>query len=194
MESESKDAAGHGPRAWRRLSSEVAGDYGFFRVRKDRLESPRNGRQEDYYILDIPDWVAVVAVTDDDHVVMVEQIRHGTGEPTLEFPSGIIDPGEDPVKAGERELEEETGCRGGKSRLLAVFRPNPAMQSNRMHVVQVAAATRVGEPRQDDGEDVHLRMIPAAEIPKLIAKGKIDHAMAVMTWYYFEKRGAMEWG
>lgn len=190
MSTDAGDAAGSGVRAWRRISSEIIADYEWFKVRKTVAESPRNGEPFPFHVLDMDDWVSVVAVTSEGQIVMVEQVRHGTDRVTLEFPSGSADPGEDPATAGARELEEETGFSSEGYEVLAEFWPNPAMQSNRMFVVHARACEPNGKPDQDEGEDVKVRLVDARDIPDLINSGEIDHALAIMTWFFFERRAA----
>lgn len=182
-------AGGSSTRDWRRLSREDVAHYDAFSVQKVRARSPRNGKVFEYHIIDLPDWVSVVAVTADGKVVMAEQFRHGAGEWTLEFPSGLIDDGEPPCKAGLRELKEETGYRAAEARVIAEFYPNPALQTNRMHVILATGCEPTGERGQDDGEDVHVRLVEPEEIPRLIDAGRIDHALAIMTWYWYRVRG-----
>ena len=57
-----------------------------------------------YYVLRWPDWVQIVAIDDEDHVVLIEQYRHGLGIISLELPSGAIDAADaSPIAAGKRE-------------------------------------------------------------------------------------------
>lgn len=163
---------------WQRLGSEPAGDFKIFKLRKDRRLSPRTGREHEFIILDCPDWVNVLAVTPDDHVVMVEQFRHGSDTVELEIPGGMMDPGEhDPIAAGLRELREETGYAGQNARLLVEVWSNPALQTNRTHTVLVEYCTPAHETEWDHGEDMVTRLVPAREIAGLLASGRIRHPL-----------------
>ena len=62
-----------------------------------------------YYSLRLPEYVAVVALTGDRRILLVRQYRPAIEQYTLELPSGLVDPGEEPVAAGRRELIEVTG-------------------------------------------------------------------------------------
>ncbi|MGH7956877.1 MAG: NUDIX hydrolase, partial [Opitutaceae bacterium] len=91
---------------------------------------PARSTEREFVVINAPDWVNVVALTPDRHLVLVRQFRYGIDEFSLEIPGGVIDAGEDPVVAGIRELREETGYSGAPAKLLGIVRPNPAMQSN----------------------------------------------------------------
>ena len=65
--------------------------------------------EEPYYSLRLPEYVAVIALTEDDEVLLVRQYRPAVEQYTLELPSGLVDPGETPAETGRRELLEETG-------------------------------------------------------------------------------------
>ena len=89
------------------------------------------GARGEFLVLEAPDWVNVVAVTrsgdGEDCFLMVRQFRHGAQMITTEFPAGLIEPGEDPLAAARRELEEETGYRAGKMTLIGKVSPNPGL-------------------------------------------------------------------
>ena len=85
----------------------------------------------DFYVLDTNDWVNVIALTPDHEIVLVRQFRYGSKEQSLEPPGGVVERGEDPLVAGLRELQEETGYVGELPELLGVVRPNAAILSNR---------------------------------------------------------------
>src|SRR5256885_13905329 len=95
---------------WRKISSKLLGDFRIFTLRSDRKVSPRNGSEHEVFVIDAVDWVNVVAVTPDNHLVMVEQYRHRTNTVELEIPGGI-GAREDgsPAAAGRPDLRGETG-------------------------------------------------------------------------------------
>jgi len=171
---------------WPRLASDVLGDYEIFRVRRDRVRSPRTGAVLDRHVLEMPGWVNVVPVTRDGRIVLVEQFRHGTRAVTLELPAGILEPGEDACAAGLRELEEETGYRAASGRLLGVIEPNPALQNNQSAVVLAEDCVQDGRTALDEGEDVRVHVVEPAKVRELIARGVIRHAIAIAAWYRYE--------
>ncbi len=179
-EGEGRAAAG---RAWEIVERESVADCEVFRVEHLRARSPRDGRIYDRHVLAMPEWVNVVAFTDDGRVVMVEQYRFGAGIHSLEFPAGILDPGEDPAQGGVRELREETGYDAADARVVGSVYANPALQDNRLHAVLARGCRNLSPPRQDDGEDVHVRLVTPDELRTFLRDGTIRHALAITTWF-----------
>jgi ADP-ribose pyrophosphatase len=116
-----------------------------------------------YHVVELADWVNVLAVTPEGAVVLVREYRHGTGEIMLELPSGTVEPGEDPAATAQRELREETGYGGGIWRRTAAFPANPARQNNRVFTYLAVGVTLLGPQRLDSGEtiDVVTMQLPA---------------------------------
>ena len=106
------DDSQHGVDEWETLRRRQMGDYRVFSVREDRRRSPRTGVAHDFYVLQMPEWVNVIALTPQRRVVMIEQYRHGIEQVSVEIPGGMGDEGED-VRAdtAARELLEETGVK-----------------------------------------------------------------------------------
>jgi 8-oxo-dGTP pyrophosphatase MutT (NUDIX family) len=172
---------------WPRLDSRLLGDYRIFTVRTDRKTSPRTGREHDFFVVDCPNWVNVVALTPEQQLVCVEQYRHGSNAVELEIPGGVIDPGDgSPVAAGVRELREETGYEGTNARVLGAVRPNPAFMSNTCYTVLVENCVCRHPVEFDHGEDLATRLVPATEIPHLVASQKIGHSLVAVALYQFE--------
>ncbi|HEY5481837.1 MAG TPA: NUDIX hydrolase [Verrucomicrobiae bacterium] len=172
---------------WQIISSEPLGDFRIFSLRSDRAISPRTQQAHDVYVIDCPNWVNVIAVTPDRHLVMIEQYRHGSTTVELEIPGGMIDPKDpSPTAAGLRELREETGYAGENARLIGEIFPNPAIMSNTCYTVMVENCRCLHPVQFDHGEDLVTRLTPIADLPQLVASGKIRHSLVVVALYYFD--------
>ncbi len=137
----------------------------------------------DRHVLRVPDWVNVVPFTADGQVIMVEQFRFGAGVLSLEFPAGILEAGEDPAAGAGRELREETGYEAATLSPVTSVYADPALQDNLLHVLVARGCTRTSAPDQDEGEDVHVRLVRVDEVPRLIRAGTIRHALAIASWF-----------
>ncbi len=78
---------------------------------------------EDYYVLEYPTWINVLAITKDGRFVLEKQYRHGTQSIDYELCAGTCEPGEKPLHAAKRELLEETGFGGGNGHYTAKAHP-----------------------------------------------------------------------
>jgi ADP-ribose pyrophosphatase len=178
---------------WKKVSSEPLGDFRIFTIRADQVISPRTQQAHEVYVIDCVNWVNVIAVTPDRHLVMIEQYRHGSTTVELEIPGGMIDPQDTtPTIAGVRELREETGYEGETPRLIGEVFPNPAIMSNVCSTVLVENCQCRHPVQFDHGEDLVTRLVPIAEVPRLVATGKIRHSLVIVALYHFElcERGA----
>ncbi|HEY9285811.1 MAG TPA: NUDIX hydrolase [Pyrinomonadaceae bacterium] len=169
--------------AWRRVRSERVADCRVFRVRRDTAVNPRGGGEHGFYVVEAPDWVNVIPLTEAGEVVMIEQYRHGAGEVTLEVPGGMVDEGETPAAAAARELLEETGYEAAEMIALGRTRPNPAIQDNWQHAFLTRGARFRREPAFDATEHCAVRLLPLADIPALIAAGVITHSLVIVAFH-----------
>ena len=172
---------------WQKVRSQLVGDFRIFTIRSDRVISPRTQKTHDVYVIDCVNWVNVIAVTPDRHLVMIEQYRHGSTTVELEIPGGMMDAKDaSPVAAGLRELREETGYAGENPRLIGRIFPNPAIMSNTCFTVMVENCRCLHPVQFDYGEDLATRLVPIADLPQLVAAGKIQHSLVIVALYYFE--------
>lgn len=172
---------------WQTTGSKKLGDFRIFQLRSEQKVSPRNGTEHEFFVIDCVNWVNVIAVTPDDHLVMVEQYRHGTNTVELEIPGGMMDPDEvSAVATAVRELREETGYEGEHPRLLGTVLPNPAIMSNTCFTVIVENCQPRHSVEMDHGEDLVTRLVPVADIPRLVTAEKIRHSLVVGALFHFD--------
>jgi len=150
-----------------------------FHLARRRFRSRASGKTHDFYVMDLTSAVHVIAVTDDDNVVLVRQFRAGSGRDSLETPGGLLEPGEDPSDAGPRELLEETGYAGEPPEFLGTVWSNPAITTSRSSTILIRNAQRIAEPKLDPTEELHVELVPVRAIPEMIRDGRIDHALVV---------------
>lgn len=162
---------------WTVEGSEIVRRDRWISLRADRCVNARGVPVAPYYVLEYPDWVNVLAVTENQQVVLVRQYRHGVGEVCLELPGGAVDPGEHPAAALRRELLEETGFEAGTLESTVVLTPNPATHTNRVHSFVARACRRVTAPQLDATEDIEVVTMPLAEFVDRLLEGECGQAM-----------------
>ncbi|BEQ13816.1 NUDIX hydrolase [Desulfoferula mesophila] len=168
-------------KAWPLLSSQPVAEVGLFSVTRDRALSPRTDQERDFYVVHMPDWLQIVALTSQGRLIMVRQYRHASRRIGLEVPGGLLDATDpDPVAAALRELKEETGYAGGETRDLGSYWPQPALLANRVHFVAATGMVPTGAQEQDAGEDIEVVLVAPDELERLLADGEIHNAMSVM--------------
>ncbi len=171
------------PQPWTKVSEGPEHDFHIFKIRTVQAADPRDGKAHSRVLLDAPDWVNVLALTEDDQAVMIRQFRYGTWSITLELPGGMIEPGEDVSVGCARELEEETGYRPAQMVPLGFCHPNPAIQGNKLHCFLALGCQRVSDGAPDATEDIAVELVPRAALAGLVRDGTITHS-AVLAGLY----------
>jgi ADP-ribose pyrophosphatase len=143
------------------------------------------------YTIDMGDWVNVLAITPARELVLVRQHRFGTEQDSLEIPGGMLDPDEPPLEAARRELEEETGFTAPRWRSLGWNHPNPALQSNKLYTFVAEDAALTHDTSLDPLEDCRVELAPLADLPAMLSRGDIRHALVLVALYQLllEDRG-----
>ncbi|MDQ8205299.1 NUDIX hydrolase [Pelagicoccus sp. SDUM812003] len=180
----SNDPAGR-PLPWERLSEELITHCPVFDFVSRRMRHPRRGTEADFYVLKSRNWVNVLPITPEGEVVMVRQYRFGIEALSWEIPGGVMDAGEEPVAAGLRELEEETGFVPRSSRLLGSISPNPAILDNRCYFVLADHVTPTGSLAWDEHEELETRLFAMDDVYAMAQRGEIAHSLVLNALFLF---------
>jgi ADP-ribose pyrophosphatase len=170
---------------WKRQSSKQIADCRVFKVREDFCERDSDGAKHNFFVIENPDWVNVIALTKERELILIEQYRQGTEEIILEIPGGMIDENEDAENAARRELTEETGYEAGKFIFLGKSRPNPAIQTNWMYHYLAVDCVKTQETAFDEHESIIVKLVPLADAGDLIINGQITHALVLAAFTMF---------
>ena len=119
----------------------------------------------------------ILAIDEDDHVLLVEQYRVPLGQRCLELPAGLIGDshdGDTAMDAARRELEEETGYRCAHAEDLGFFHASPGMVSEGFTLVRATGLTKVSEGGGIEGEDITVHRIARRDVPAFVAAKRAE--------------------
>jgi 8-oxo-dGTP pyrophosphatase MutT (NUDIX family) len=173
---------------WEVLKSQYALRTKWLDVRQDTCRLPDGSMIDDYFVIERPEIVGIVAITPDNQVVFNRQYKHGLGEVVLETPAGMVDAGEDPQTAARRELEEESGYIAHELIPLGVLPASPTSQNN-LYFVYLARNVKAGGKKvQHPRETIVNELIPLDQIPEKLRSGEINVLWSVAPLYL-----ALDW-
>ena len=170
---------------WKVLESEYLVRRPWLTARRDRLELPDGRIIPEYYVLEYPDWVNVIAITKDGQFVMERQYRHAARKISLELPCGVMEEGETPLEAAQRELLEETGFGGGQWKKLMELSPNPSAMSNTTHCFLAIGVEKIAEQHLDETEELSVLFMTKEEVKRMLNENQICQALMVAPLYKY---------
>ena len=161
-------------------SSETLYTGKIFALRRDQVRMP-GGKDVIREVVEHFGAVAVVAMNDDDNILMVYQYRHPLGRRLWELPAGLLDVhGEAPHLTAARELKEEAGLQARTWRVLVDLDSTPGFSDESVRVYLATELSEVGRPDAHDEEaDMTLQWYPLAEAARKVLSGEIVNAIAV---------------
>ena len=148
-----------------------------------------NGSSATREVVEHPGGVCVAALTEDGYLLFVRQFRYPYQKVLLELPAGKLDPGEDPLEAGKRELREETGAEAARYESLGELYPSPGYCGEIIHLYAATGLT-FGQMSPDEDEVLEVEKIPLEEAARMVLDNEIADAKtqaAVLKVYCREK-------
>ena len=178
---------------WEILSSEYLIKRPWLTARCDSVKLANGVINDEFYILEYPDWVNVLAVTKDKKFLMIRQYRHGTGTINYELCGGCVDDDDSsPMAAAQRELMEETGYGKGKWRLNLKLSANPSTSNNWTYNFIAEDVELIGEQHLDGGEDISSHLLSLEEVKALLKNNEIIQSVhACALWKYLAENNLL---
>lgn len=177
---------------WKRLSSEYICKEPWATLRRDTCELPDGRINDHYYVLEYPDWVNMIGITEQNELLVIKQYRHGAGIISLEIPAGTTEAGEDPKHAAVREMLEETGYQFDQIEEIAKLYANPATSGNITYTYLMTGGKKVQEQALDEHEEIDVYRIPLEEAKSMLLDNKFSQALhASALFYAFNKLGLL---
>jgi ADP-ribose pyrophosphatase len=175
----------------KKLSSKTVFRGRVFEVTRDQVREP-NGVSAVREVIRHSGSVVVLAVDDsaeEPRVLLETQYRYAAQAYMFELPAGRIDPGEDALAAGKRELLEETGYSARRWKQALFFYPSPGFLEETMTVF-LAQGLKAGIAQPESDERIEHRLVPLSQVVRQIMSGRIrdGKTIASVLWFFQSQR------
>jgi ADP-ribose diphosphatase len=159
------------------LEGEAVFSGRLLKVHRDRVRLP-DGTQSVREYIRHPGAVAIVALLDDARVLLERQFRYPLARTFIEIPAGKLEPGEDPLETGKRELLEETGYVAKAWRRLGLIH-NAIGYSDEAIEIWLARGLELREQQLAEGEFLEVFAVPLAEAQAMARDGRITDVKSI---------------
>ena len=171
---------------WKTLKSEYLIRRPWLTARRDAVQLPNGVINDEFYVLEYPDWVNIIAITPDGDFVFVRQYRYALDLDSIELCAGVIEPGETPEQGARRELLEETGYGGGTWQEIMNIGQNPSTCSNWTHCFLATGVEKLQDQNLDRTEDIDVLLLTRHQVLQMLQSGQLKQAlMLAPLWQYF---------
>jgi 8-oxo-dGTP pyrophosphatase MutT (NUDIX family) len=173
------------PQPWKVEASEYLHRSRWLTLRRDAVRLPNGAAIPDYYVLEYPDWINVLAVTTQNELVLLRQYRHGLGETHFELCAGGVEAGEDPLECARRELLEETGFGGGVWQPWMTLAANPGTHTNRIHAFLATDVELMQPPALEATEEISVHLLSLERAREAVERGEVIQSLFLAPLYKY---------
>lgn len=175
----------------KQLDSKLVYDGGLLKVREDRVRLP-DGREATREYIQHPGAVMMIALLDEDTLILERQFRYPLRRHFYELPAGKMETGEDPLATAQRELIEECGYEAESWRHLATLHPCIGYSDERIELFLARDLKYVGHAL-DDGEFLEVVPLKISDALNWVRSGKINEVKTVIGLLWLEKITQAGW-
>lgn len=147
-------------------------------LRKDKIEQ-HNGKQFMREIVEHNGGVGIVAIDNEENIILVSQYRKPFEEVLVEIPAGKLEKGEKPEECAARELEEETGYKPVNLELMTIIYPSPGFLTEKLYIYFCNSMVK-GKVNFDEGENLTSQYINYKDALEKVYSGEIKDAKTVV--------------
>lgn len=158
---------------WKTTSSKKLVDTRWVRVRKDAVELPNGQHIEDFYAITINEAAAIVALDDNENIILKKEYRYCYERDLIEVPAGGFEKGEDGLTVAKRELLEETGYISDEWQFIGKTVESSAKLTNYMHIYFANHCRKVSKQHLDATEDIEIIIMPLKRAIEMVMNNEI---------------------
>ncbi len=166
------------------LASKIRINHKFCKIIEEKVELP-DGSSADWFIQKSLGAVVILPILADGQIMLQKTYKHGCGEILYEFPAGMIDPNEKPLKSAERELLEETGFKAEKLTFLGEAFANPTGSTAKHYYFLAENCKKISEPDLEPAEQIEILFFKDIQtVFEFLMKNKTANtALALLSFY-----------
>ena len=157
---------------WKLKSSKPVFESKWLTIKSNDYELPNGDLAKEYYHLDRPDYVLVIAHMD-NKILIEKQYRRGVDDFVYELPAGWVDKNETPEQAAIRELKEETGYTGDAT-FLGTLYPQPGFSSMLAHIVEIELSGTIEDRNLEKDENIEFELMNIDKVGLMISENKFQ--------------------
>lgn len=158
---------------WKTTSSKKLVDTRWVKVRKDAVELPNGQHIEDFYAITINEAAAIVALDDNENIILKKEYRYCYERDLIEVPAGGFEKGEDGLTVAKRELLEETGYISDEWQFIGKTVESSAKLTNYMHIYFANHCRKVSKQHLDATEDIEIIIMPLKRAIEMVMNNEI---------------------
>jgi len=156
------------------------------RLELHHLQDEETGRKYKREVVVHPGAVVILALRDDDNVLLIRNRRYAVNDTLLELPAGTLEKNEDPMNCAGRELLEETGYLARRLKPIGTYFTSPGILSEKMYAF-AAYDLQQQKSALEEGEEIELEPTPFEEALRMIGDGRIQDGKTIATLLTYDR-------